>query len=382
MSLAPSPSAARGRVIIQPAYFTSSAFVHAVREDIDSLIQLYGASYANARSTPFSLFKNLWISQGWIWIHFRVFDARSRDAFFTVIMRLFSERIATTEDPFQQVIALFGLYMVYHTQPSASAPALYSIKHLQVTSDIYDAIMSLPNVLDNAYLAPLLPHAIYVLSSLLQLQFFHILPQSSTHPLSPRELPREVLVVDSAETMSATGAPTPAGLEPTKRKGRLSKREKITMARHSLDSLDKWLNRTESTYRPLHTSGSTKPTAPVTTHALLSRSPIVTRDYYRAQKLQLLNGIDSCYQDGATTSQDNAARVALDRANHAVAARMRKIDEEAAKQGLEVGGEGGERTGLQRVERAVDELGRTTAAGGRGGILGLLEGAGIGDGGG
>ena len=47
----------------------------------------------------------------------------------------------------------------------------------------------------------------------------------------------------------------------------------------------------------------------------------------------------------------------------------------AAEKGLEVGGEGGEKTGLKRVERAVDELRQRN---GSSGILGLLEGAGLG----
>ena len=48
---------------------------------------------------------------------------------------------------------------------------------------------------------------------------------------------------------------------------------------------------------------------------------------------------------------------------------MRRIDRMAAERGLEVGGEGGERTGLARVEKAVTSHG--------GGLLNLLEGAGL-----
>ncbi len=49
----------------------------------------------------------------------------------------------------------------------------------------------------------------------------------------------------------------------------------------------------------------------------------------------------------------------------------------AAEKGLEVGGEGGEKTGLARVEKAVEELRQGTGVGASGGILGLLEGAGM-----
>jgi hypothetical protein len=60
----------------------------------------------------------------------------------------------------------------------------------------------------------------------------------------------------------------------------------------------------------------------------------------------------------------------LERANQAILGRMKKIDQMAAERGLEVGGEGGERTGLARVERAVTHMES-------GGLLRLLEGAGL-----
>jgi hypothetical protein len=65
----------------------------------------------------------------------------------------------------------------------------------------------------------------------------------------------------------------------------------------------------------------------------------------------------------------------LERANYAVLSRLKKIDEMAAEKGLEVGGEGGDRTGLERVERAVAELEEGSRQ--KGGILNLLEGGGI-----
>jgi hypothetical protein len=39
---------------------------------------------------PFALFKQLWSSQGWCWLHFKVFDGRARESFLTVVLRLFS----------------------------------------------------------------------------------------------------------------------------------------------------------------------------------------------------------------------------------------------------------------------------------------------------
>lgn len=90
MLVAPSPSSSRGEIVLQPAYFTSSAFVHAARADIDCLIQQYSQQYAHSRNHPFTLFKEIWQRLGWTWIQFKVFDTRSRAAFLRVVMRLFS----------------------------------------------------------------------------------------------------------------------------------------------------------------------------------------------------------------------------------------------------------------------------------------------------
>jgi hypothetical protein len=94
----------------------------------------------------------------------------------------------------------------------------------------------------------------------------------------------------------------------------------------------------------------------------------VSRTNYRTQKARVLD---------ALLERENGEGVdALEHANLAVLARLKKIDEMAAEKGMEVGGEGGELTGLGRVERAVREL----RSGGKGGILGLSEGAGTGTG--
>lgn len=88
MCLAPSPSSSRGETVLQPAYFTSSAFVRPARADVDGLVQEYSRRYA--RSAPLTLFKEVWERQGWTWIQFKVFDTRSRAAFLRVMLRLFS----------------------------------------------------------------------------------------------------------------------------------------------------------------------------------------------------------------------------------------------------------------------------------------------------
>ena len=89
MSIA-APSTSRGELILQPNYFTSSVYVKALRHDISILILRYHETYSqSASSTPFSLFKSLWLSQGWNWLHFKVFDDRSRQTFLDITLRLF-----------------------------------------------------------------------------------------------------------------------------------------------------------------------------------------------------------------------------------------------------------------------------------------------------
>ena len=122
-----------------------------------------------------------------------------------------------------------------------------------------------------------------------------------------------------------------------------------------------------------------------TTHALIAHRPITQQQTYNAPKNNLLALLDLLgSQDGPSSSgspimdqHHHPGKAALSKVNEAILARLKKIDEMAAEQGLEVGGEGGEQTGLERVEWAVDELRRSSGAGAGAGILALLEGAGM-----
>ncbi|KAG2350181.1 hypothetical protein BDR05DRAFT_3137 [Suillus weaverae] len=369
MSLAPTHTTPRGQVVLQPTYFTCSLFVDPAREDIDHLIRVYVERYARSPlPQPFALFKDIWDNQGWTWLHFKVFDSRSRDAFLKVTMQLFSERLAESEYPLPRAAALFGLYTFFATQPSTSAPPLHALAHLPVTIDMYQSLLKLPDVLETDFLRPLRPHIIYVLSALQKAQFFHILPPSNLYPLSPRELPREKFISDGyeQEAYATTNA--------TKKKGRPSMHDKVKKSKDAVVALDKWLDKTAYTYQPPRATSSEDP-QPVTTHILLSHPPSTTRNNYRAKKSELLEKLEPDYPYVTT---EELGRAALERANLGVVSRLQKIDEEAAAKGMEIGGEGGERTGLRRVERAADELGKIGSLGGRGGLLGLLEGAGIG----
>lgn len=89
MSFVPGPSATRGGIMVQPTYFTSSLYVDSCREDIEMLIQEFSQKYDENRDRSFSLFKSIWISSGWQWIHFKVLDPYARDPFLRVTIRLF-----------------------------------------------------------------------------------------------------------------------------------------------------------------------------------------------------------------------------------------------------------------------------------------------------
>lgn len=87
---APSPSAGRGDIVLQPNYFTSSVYVKALRDDISTLILRYHEAYSQSGSVkPFAVFKTVWLGMGWNWLHFKVFDDRSRQTFLDVTTRLF-----------------------------------------------------------------------------------------------------------------------------------------------------------------------------------------------------------------------------------------------------------------------------------------------------
>lgn len=225
----------------------------------------------------------------------------------------------------------------------------------------------------------LAPYASQVLSALTDAKAFYILPGSKLGPYNPRVLPREAYIEDVDETTerdtrtapleSELDAPVP-GLNSTgedavttkvpKKKGRPSKRETAKRAKEAIAGLDRWLERTDSVGQVAGGDGAGSSRA--RGQALLSHAPTTSRANYGAQKTRVLSAL--------LESEEGRGVDALGRANFAVLGRLKKIDAMAAERGMEVGGEGGELTGLGRVERAAGELGK-------GGILGLSQGAGL-----
>ncbi|GJE87668.1 hypothetical protein PsYK624_037510 [Phanerochaete sordida] len=432
MSTAPAPSVTRGEILLQPSYFTSSLFVDPLREDIAQLVQVFAQAFLLPKqrsqpdvaqpdddivmgpvvdalrpresqpttsvdpvSKPFAFFKMLWRDFGWSWFHFKVLDGRAREVFIRVVLRCFSEYFIEDVNPLAQTVALFGMYTFFMTQPTDSTPPLHAVKHIPLPLDTYNTLLELPTHLVEPHLHPLQPYAAHLLQTLLSAQAFHILPKSSLRAQNPSDIPRERFVEDTAETPTEATA---------KKKGRPSRRDKARKAKDAVAALDRWLDKSTYTY-PETAHGVGEGSAhdpPKTTHTLISHPPAASRAIYSMEKSSLLNVIDppgSALQivaagpDASASRQpvpgvdpidagarqgggDPREREALARANDAVLARLKKIDEMAAERGLEVGGEGGEKTGLARVERAVREF-QGGKGGSRGGILSLLEGAGL-----
>ncbi|KAI0307688.1 hypothetical protein B0F90DRAFT_1676222 [Multifurca ochricompacta] len=375
MSLVPSPSAARGDLTLQPPFFTSSLFVNPFRVDVEQLIDLFIQEYTDDVTHPFTLFKRIWQEQGWTYTHLKVFDARTRHSYLTVVCRLFIERIAEQVEPMRRLVALFGLYTFYFTQPSSSRISLYSIRHIDIATDQYGLLLELPKTVS----LKLAPYASQILSAFVDVDAFYVLPTSRVEPYNPRTLPREVYVEDEEEAIEdhALTLPSELGLDSqvpglnsdtrtatklAKKKGRPSRRDIAKRKKDAIVGLDRWLERTESIGR-LASGGGTGPSRN-RGHAILSHAPTVSRTNYRAEKARVLNNL--------LGNEDRGGLETLERANMAVLNRLRKIDAMAAEKGMEVGGEGGELTGLGRVERAARELRERD----QGGILGLLEGAG------
>ncbi|KAI0651965.1 hypothetical protein C8Q79DRAFT_1005211 [Trametes meyenii] len=385
MSIAPEPSVSRGDITIQPSYFTSSLYVNPLREDIAALIQAFLDQY-EPTVRPFELFKRLWIEQGWSWLHLRIYDGRARQSFIRITERLFIESMTEAQDPLARVVALFSLYTFHNTQPSTSAPPIYSVPYIEIPIDAYQSMLALPITLKEPSHRNLKPYVVYILTNMLDAQLFHLLPDSSLNAQNPSRIPREVLLMDDqaafeASFISARHQQEGTGSVVPKKKGRPSKRDKLRKAKEALVSLEKYVDRSyvalpEPPPAPHMAVGAanmdTEADAMHTGHTIFGQVPAISLGNYVARKSELLATVQLDTQEGSQ-------KAALRHANEAVLSRLKQIDEMAAEKGLEVGGEGGDKTGLARVERAVEELRQAFGVGAYGGILGLLEGAGIDD---
>jgi len=271
-------------------------------------------------------------------MHFKVFDAYARDAFLRVTIRLFIERMKPSENVLLRVGALYGLYTFYATQPSTCTPRLHSVSGIEVPFDVLHSLLALPSVLDTEQFYPLKAQVTHVLSQLVNSDAFYILPSSD---LELYKLPREIFIPDREEEEAVVAdASTTA-----RKRGRPSRRDRQKRANQAAVTLETWLRQGQTCPDPeLH-------------HDQTQFQISASRDAYLVQKGVV---VDSLAGDGT-------GREVLRAANEAVLGRLKEIDEMAASQGLEVGGEGGEKTGLKRIEKVVGEM----EEGGMG-ILGMV----------
>jgi len=184
----------------------------------------------------------------------------------------------------------------------------------------------------------------HVLSQLVDSDAFYVLPSSD---LELCKLPREIFVPDR-EGEDTTAEDSPA----VRKRGRPSRRDRQKRANQAAAALETWLRQGQG-YPPsdtseLHTDDLDQVAVPASS----------SRDAYLNQKRVMLDVL----------AGDESGREVLKAANEAVLRRLREIDEMAASQGLEVGGEGGEKTGLTRIEKVVGEMGDDGC-----GILGMVD---------
>ncbi|KAK7468725.1 hypothetical protein VKT23_003228 [Stygiomarasmius scandens] len=242
-TLRPVPSMSRGDIILDPAFFTSSLFVNPFRDDIWSLVQLYHEALLTIPqdTNPFTLFKTIWCEQGWDCMHFKVLDARSRETFLNVCFRLFLERTVKTEAPFTRVVALFGLYTFFNTQPSGSAPPLQDVRHIPIPLDHYASLLSLPTSLVTEQLVRLKSAASHILGNLVEAQVFHIIPDSELGAQNPRVLPREVCP-DTGDVVIGKRVV-----------GRPTKKDSARRSKKALEGIEDWMETSVLTQRPRET---------------------------------------------------------------------------------------------------------------------------------
>ncbi|OCB87846.1 hypothetical protein A7U60_g4980 [Sanghuangporus baumii] len=353
LQVAPSSGASRGEVAIQPAYFTSSLFVDALRADIRELERIFSRTYhthldelvesngANTRTLePFILFKQLWSRLGWQWLHLKVLEPRARETLLNAVLRVFLECTEPTESPTMRAVGLFSLYTFYMSQPSTSIPRqLQSARGIPIPVDTLERLLDFPESL-NGPQAALKPHAQYILQ-ILRPRFL-ILPQSELQAQNPSILPRE-------EVRNELGLEEGNGNSKRRKKqGRPSKLEKAQQTRAALVGLDRWLENSsyplESIPARLDPAGGAglwhaedeetleadpAIAADSTTHFALSQRPIVSLDSYREKKATVVNLLHGSEHADA-----------VDRAGGQVLRRLKEIDAAAAERGLEVGTEG------------------------------------------
>lgn len=87
MSLIPSVKATSGSTLHR-SYFTSELFVTAAREDIATLLSTFD-HLVEDEPEPFTIFKQVWLKEGWEYVHLYILEPSARDEYLKTMFRLF-----------------------------------------------------------------------------------------------------------------------------------------------------------------------------------------------------------------------------------------------------------------------------------------------------
>lgn len=213
----------RAPVVLQPYYYTSAVFVEPTNDDISRLLSAFENTCKSSSEQPFQLFKSIWVQQGWDLIHVKVLEPRGREVFLATMTRLFLDNVLCDETLLWRLGALFGLYTFHCSQPSGSTPQILVQHEMTVAIDEYRALIDFPASLTGS----LKRYAMHIISHLMAMNAFYIIPPSSLSPHNPRALPHSRLAIHSAE-------PSSSG---KRKRGRLSKLEKNKKAEKTLAAL-------------------------------------------------------------------------------------------------------------------------------------------------
>ncbi|KAI5831985.1 hypothetical protein K523DRAFT_371012 [Schizophyllum commune Tattone D] len=317
----------RADVILQPNYFTSDIYIAQLEEDLQSLVQVFEEERkAQPNASPFRVFREVWSAEGWPFLHYRVFDARSRETFLKTTLRIFlQDAIDTTKDLIERAVACFALFTFFETQPTDCSPRLLFVDRIPVAKDQYTTLVELPRLLTGTHQL-LQPPTVFILAKLVRQQVFYILPHSNLGPHNPKSLPREVYA-DSSTFVDLKEVAL------QRKPGRPSKRDQNQRAKAGWQTLVTCLNRTTV---PSGLSATS-------THEEAMTRPSGSSTQYHADKTALLRALDDD-SDGMSLVAE-ASREAL--------SRMEQI-RDGAKASVQEGGLRRARDALQTCSGLLD----------------------------
>ncbi|BGP25441.1 hypothetical protein JCM10295v2_004366 [Rhodotorula toruloides] len=174
-------------------FFHSDHWVLPLRTDVNALLSAFEQRWATRTNeeSPMQVMKALWSEMGWKWVLLLGCpEGPLRREWGQTVVKAFVEHLRPDVAPLRQVGAFFALYILTQTQ-AKGAEKLF----IRVDPDKFEYILSLPSRLapsvdvpPSAGLAspvlPTLPPSVdlsFILSSLLQDSFFHLVPSVSTH---------------------------------------------------------------------------------------------------------------------------------------------------------------------------------------------------------